>query len=175
MKKISIRNLIIVLLCFTLIILAVAFSIISAQLEGYKKKVEKFQVSFTEVAEDSSIKGGVVEPSCKTSISDEGYTLNMDFTLNNPQDEISYLITIKNTGTMKAKIVDVVSSPDYMNDKVANSSIKPITVTKTDISGMVLAPEEETTFKVLVIYNDTINKGIKKVPYKLSLITTSVK
>ena len=175
MKKISIRNLIIVLLCFTLIILAVAFSIISAQLEGYKKKVEKFQVSFTEVVEDSSIKSGVVEPSCKKSISDEGYTLNMDFTLNNPQDEISYLVTIKNTGTMKAKIVDVVSSPDYTNDKVANSSIKPITVTKTDISGMVLAPEEETTFKVLVIYNDTINKGIKKVPYKLSLITTSVK
>lgn len=173
MKKISIRNLIIALLCFTVICLAIGFCIISVELDNFKNKVEKFEVVFTDIIEDSSIKGGTEEPTCVTSINDDGYTLSMDFTLNNPLDEISYLVTIKNTGTLKAKIVDIVSTPDYINDKISSNYIKPISITKTDISGKILDPDEEATFKVLAVYNNSNIKGTKKISYKLSLISSS--
>ena len=164
MKKINIRNLIITLLCITVIILAIGYSVLAIRLDAYKNKKE---------SDESSVKGGTEEPECTTSINDDGHTLSMNFTLNNPKDEMAYTVTIKNTGTLKAKIIDIVSSPDYINDKLAINSIKPVSITKTDISGKILEPNEEATFKVLAVYNNG-GTGVKKIPYKLSLISSSV-
>lgn len=173
MKKINIRNLIITLLCITVIFLAVGYSILAVQLDNYKNKHDTFNVVFTNIKEDTIVKGGIEEPKGKTSINNDGHTIDMDFTISNPKDEISYIVNIKNNGTLKAKIIDIISSPDYMNDKIAINSIQPVTITKTDISGKILEPKEEATFKVVVIYNNN-TVGIKNIPYKLSLITTSV-
>lgn len=173
MKKINIRNLIITLLCITVIILAVGYSVLAIRLDAYKNKQEKYEVIFTDVSDDESVKGGNEEPECTTSINDDGHTISMNYTLNNAQDEMAYQVTIKNTGTIKAKIIDIVSTPDYINEKIAINSIKPVTITKTDISGKVLEPDEEVTFKVVAVY-DNPSSGVKKIPYKLSLITASV-
>lgn len=173
MKKINIRNLIITLLCITVIILAIGYSVLAIRLDAYKNKKESFEVLFTDVSDEGSVKGGKEEPECTTSINDDGHTLSMIYVLNNPQDEVAYTVTIKNTGTLKAKIIDIVSSPDYINDKLAINSIKPVSITKTDISGKILEPDEEATFKVLAVYNNG-GIGVKKIPYKLSLITSSV-
>ena len=173
MKKISIRNLIITLLCITVIILAVGYSVLAIKLDAYKNRKDSFEVLITDVSEEGSVKEGKEEPECNTSIDDDGHTLNMSFILNNPGDEIAEQVTIKNTGTLKAKIVDIISTPDYINDKVDINSIKPVTITKTDISGKTLEPDEEVTFKVLAVYNNP-SSGTKKIQYKLSLITSSV-
>lgn len=173
MKKINIRNLIITLLCITVIILAVGYSVLAIRLDAYKNKKESFEVIITDVSEEGAVKGGKEDPECTTSINDDGHTLSMNFTLNNPQDEVAYLVTIRNTGTLKAKIVDIISTPDYINDKVAINSIKPVNITKTDISGKILEPDEEATFKVLAVYNNG-GTGVKKIPYKLSLLTSSI-
>lgn len=175
MKKISIRNLIIALLCITIIFLAAGFCFISAKLDALKNKEEVFNVIFTKVEEETSVKGGTVEPNCEYSVNDDGHKLNMEFNMFNPIDELAYSITIENKGTMKAKIIDIISSPDYETDLTSLNSIKPVKITTTDISGKVLDPNEETTLKVVATYGQSSSKRNLKIPFKLSIVSSSTK
>lgn len=174
MKKIGIRNIIIALLCVTIICMAIGFSILSNQISNLKNKDYSFDVVVEEVKEATSVKGGITSPKCDYKINDDGHTLDMKFTLYTELDELAYNVIIENKGTMKAKIIDIISSPDYTNVKALSESIKPISITKTDISGKILAPGETTTIKVVARYNTSTTKGTKEIPYKLSLITQSV-
>lgn len=174
MKKISIRNIIITLLCITIICMAIGFSFLSTQIDTLKNRDISFNVVIDEAREATSVKGGVTSPKCNYIINDDGHTLDMDFTLYSELDELAYNIIIENKGTIKAKIIDIISSPDYANVKLLAESIKPVSITKTDISGKILAPGETTTIKVVARYNSSTVKGTKEVPYKLSLITQSV-
>lgn len=173
MKKISIRNLIIALLCVTVICMAIGFSILSVKLDKLKKKEEKFLVVFTKVKEDTSVKGGVKTPVGENSITNKGHTVNMKFTLYTPQDELAYNLVVKNKGTIDAEIIDLIAVPDYRNDSDDKNSINPVTVTTTDVKGKVLAPGEETIVKVVVIYKPSLKPTTKKIPYQLSLLTKS--
>ena len=173
MKKVSIRNLIIALLCLTIICLGTGFSFLSVKLETLESKKEIFDVVFTEVNGGTSVKGGGQEPIGLYSIDDDGHTLDMKFTLYNQLDELAYTITIENKGTMNAKIIDVVASPDYESDSRLVNLIRPIKLTTTDISGKVLAPNEETTLKVVAIFGQGSSNKTTTIPYKLSLIVAS--
>lgn len=172
-KKISIRNLIIILLCLTIICMAIGFSILSYRLDTLKNKEEVFDVVIDKVVEETFVKGSKESPSGKNSITNKGNTVNMQFNLYAPQDELAYTLTIKNKGTIKAEIVDLISSPDYINDSNEKNKISPVTITLTDISGKVLEPGEETIVKVVVIYNQTSNPKKLTIPYQISLLTKS--
>ena len=174
MKKIGIRNIIISLLCITIIFMAIGFSFLSSEIEILKNKDISFNVVIEEVKEATSVKGGVYSPKCNYKINDDGHTLDMDFTLYSELDELAYNVIIENKGTIKAKIIDIISSPDYTNIKILSDSIKPVSINKTDISGKILAPGETATIKVVARYNNSTTKGTKQIPYKLSLITQSV-
>ncbi|MBQ8132375.1 MAG: hypothetical protein IJ193_07790 [Bacilli bacterium] len=173
MRKISIRNLIIALLCVTVICMAVGFSILSIKLENLKKKEEKFLVVFTKVKEDTSVKGGTKTPTGENSITNKGQTVNMKFTMYSPQDELAYNLVVKNKGTLDAEIIDLIAVPDYVNDSDDKNSIYPVTVSTTDVKGKVLAPGEETMVKVVVIYNPVLKVTTRSIPYQLSLLTKS--
>ncbi len=170
MKKISIRNLIIVLLCITIIFMAIGYSVLSLRITRLKNKKESFNVVFTNVEEYTSVKGGSSTPTCKHHLKDQQHTLSMDFTLNNPQDELAYNITIENRGTIEAKIIDVKS---YLNDTTSQSFINSVKITKTDLSDKVLSPGEKTTLKVVATYLEGNDSGTKVVPYNLSVIASS--
>ena len=173
MKKVSIRNLIIALLCVTIIFLAIGFSILSIKLDNLKKKEESFLVVFTKVKEDTSVKGGTKTPVGENSITNKGQTVNMKFTLYAPQDELAYNLVVRNKGTLSAELIDLIAVPDYVNDSDDKNSIYPVTITTTDIKGKVLAPGEETNIKVVVTYKPSLKPTTKKIPYQLSLLTKS--
>lgn len=172
MKKISIRNLIIALLCITIIILSIGFGVLSIKLNNEKNKETSFKVVFTKVEEATFVKGGNTSPKIDNKIDLDGTRLNMNFSLYNPGDEIAITATIKNEGTIKAKLIDLVTTPDIKSSSI-KKSLEPITIQTTDISDKVLNPGESLEVRIVSIYNQTSNKKTYTIPYSLSIISQS--
>ena len=154
----NIKNVIIIILCITIISMGIGFIVLSVRLDGYRKEEEVFDVCFTNIKMLSSIKGGSKEPTGQLEIDSSGKILNMDFRLFKEHDEVDYEVTIKNKGTVEASIIKLFSSPDFRNKNVINE-IAPVTISISDISGKLLEPGEETTIKISAIYNPSLNLG----------------
>lgn len=168
-KPINIRNSVIVILCVTIITLAVGFIVLSIELETKKNQV--FDISFKKIDKVTSIRGGNIEPIGDIKILSEGKILDMNFTLSNVHDELIYKATIKNEGTISARIIDILETPEY--SKSLSTSIKPLSISYTDIEGKILEAGEETEIKISVVYNPTEKQGKKNISLKLGLITKS--
>lgn len=168
MKKISIRNIIITLLCITVILMAIGFIVMSQKLENIQKEEKNFNVVFTKIKEQTSIKGGKNTPSCQNQIQYQGHKINMNCTLYQPVDELSYTVTIKNQGSIKAEIVDVIKS-------IEDLEYKNIAIKTTEVAGKILEPEEEIDIKIVMTYQKVDNANKIQFPYELTLITKSVK
>ena len=78
-KLINIRNLIIVILCLTIISLGIGFAILSIELEERSDEKLIFDVSITDVKQNTSIKGGLNSPIAKHSISQKVQTAQENF------------------------------------------------------------------------------------------------
>lgn len=172
-KMINIRNSVIIVLCCTIIFLAFGFIIVSAELKHEKDSLSSFHVDFVKSLKVSSAKGSSVEPSSNTMIDDNGKVLHFHFTLNQVHDEIIYVATIKNQGTIPAKIVDLVETPNYQDEEVSKS-ISPVAIRLSDVVGKTLMPNEEVEVKVVVYYNASLKESRKiDFNYSLTLITES--
>lgn len=151
-KEKNIKNVIIVILCITIISMAVGFMVLSMRLEQYRNEEEVFDVRFKTVRLLSSIKGGEKDPVASFDIEETGKILDMSFQLFREHDEVDYEVTIKNEGTVNASIVKLFASPDFRSQEVIKE-MNPVTVSISDISGKILEPGEETTVKISAIYN----------------------
>lgn len=172
-KMINIRNNIIIVLCVTIILMAIGFVAISVKLKAYRDKEESFDVVFYDVVKKSTIKGSAKAPVGNVSIDSSGKILNMDFSLFAAHDELTYSIIIKNKGTLPAKIIKIHKNPDYSISTYKNL-IYPVSITTTDIEGKTLLPGDELEYKIVVYYNPSINKDVpKNFNYNLALITES--
>ena len=120
MKKISIRNLIIVLLCICIVFMALGFTILSMKLKQYKNANVTYDVSITGLQEERILKGGNTKPSYTYKIKNDGLTILTDNKLYNPNDEISYYIIIKNNGTIETEIINLSYSQDILNSNKTN-------------------------------------------------------
>lgn len=173
MKMIKNRNIVIIILCITIILMGIGFIFLSMELKHEKESADKFNVVFNSVTKQSSVKGSSKEPTSEVNISSAGKVLNMRFSLFAAHDELTYIIKIKNKGTLPAKIVDINKNPDY-DMETYKSLISPVTITTNDIEGRILEPKEEIDLKLVIYYNPSINKNINKnFDYNLSLITES--
>ncbi len=173
-KLLNLRNSIITILCITIICLGIGFIVMSTELKHSKDLKEKFDVSFVSVNKTSSVKSTDEEPIGNAQIIEKNKEIKMNFLLNSTHDEVVYTAIIKNKGTMSAKIVDVIESPDY-NDSLLKEIISPVTITITDIKGKVLKPNEEIELKIVVYYNPSQKEVTKKnITYKLGIIANSV-
>ena len=174
-KMLKLRNSIIVILCFTVICMAIGFSILSAKLENYEEQKPYFNVIFSEVKEETAAKGGSNAPKCQNSIVKSSKEVNMNCTLYAPHDELSYFVIIKNTGNIDATIVSIKESPNYQ-DETLNSTIYPVKISYTDVTGKILKPGEEITMKLYIKYPKPeilLNTYQRSLKYSLSLITSS--
>lgn len=173
-KMINIRNSVIILLCITIICMAFGFIVISLSLKNEKEKVSSFNVAFTKVKKTSSAKGSSIEPAGTWLIDSNKKILHMTFQLNAPHDELIYVATIKNNGTIPAKIIKVMESPDYQTEQMSKI-IQPVTIQLSDIEGKILNPKEEIELRMIVFYNPTTTDiSTKKIQYDLGLITESI-
>lgn len=172
-KMISFRNAIIAVLCVTIIFLSIGFIVLSLKLKELKEDVDSYDVTFMSVEKLSSIKGSNIEPVSNAKIIDGHKEIEMQVDMNYVHDEVIYVATIRNNGTMKAKIVDVMGSPDYTVEPY-KSALSPVTLTLSDVKGKVLEPNQEIELRITFNYNAS-NVPVKKVfNYKLGLITEYV-
>ena len=71
-KMINIRNNIIIVLCITIVLMAIGFIAISVKLKAYKDKEESFNVVFSDISKKSTIKGSTKSPVGEVSIESSG-------------------------------------------------------------------------------------------------------
>ena len=172
-KMISFRNAIIVILCITIIFLSIGFIVLSVKLKDLKEDVDSYSVTFMNVVKTSSVKGSSVEPSSTAKIVEEHKEIEFNFDMSYPQDEVVYVATIRNNGTMKAKIVDIMGSPDYTIDAYKNA-LAPVSLSLSDVKGKILEPNQEVELRISAIYNNTAQPVKKVFNYKIGLITEFV-
>ena len=173
-KLLNLRNSIITVLCITIICLGIGFIVMSTELKKAKDEQEKFDVSFVSVNKTSSVKSTDKEPIGKAEIVEKNKEIKMNFVMNSTHDEIVYTAIIKNRGTMNARIVDIIESPNY-NEKSIKSLISPVTIKVSDVKGKVIKPNEEIEIKITAYYNPSQQEVTQKnIDYKIGLITNSV-
>lgn len=175
MKKINIKTIIIILLSITTISMAIGFIVLSMKIDKLSHKEETFDVVITKIKDNGTVKGGIKSPTSTDSINSKGNNANINFNLYSPGDEINLSVVIKNKGTLKAEIIDLIGVPDYINDSTSKSKISPVEITSTDISGKTLSPNEETEVKISVIYDRDKESKTFQIPYQLYLLTKSSK
>ena len=115
-KMIHIRNSVIIMLCVTIICMGFGFIVLSVRYKAETEKISSYNVSFSDVRKSSSVRGSDIEPYGNIDITNNGLELDMSFVLNSSYDELSYIVTIRNSGTMPAEIVDIMASPNYQTD-----------------------------------------------------------
>ena len=170
-KMINIRNSIIIVLCVTIIIMGIGFVFLAMKLNNSSQDAV-FDISFIKTEEPSYIKGGKNSPSVKSSITNRGKEINLNFTLSTSYDQVVQTILIRNEGTLPAEIIDLKENPDYSND-LLSKSIEPITISHNDIIGTILNPGEEVELKVSAMYNESTINVNKNVQYQVSLVTAT--
>ena len=167
------QTIILIILCITILLLGIGYIFLSVALKKQYDKVNVFDVEFTDIQKYSSIKGSNIEPTGSIDITSEGTMLNCKFVLSSFNDELTYIVKIKNRGNIKAQIVKLVSSPDYSLDSFRNL-ISPVTISLSDIEGKTLDVNEEIELKISVYYNPSSKKASKKtIDYNLGIITKS--
>lgn len=167
------RNWIIITLCITIVFMATGFALLSMQLDENTNNKAIHDTSFVTINPRTPVQGGQKVPTSTASITNSGQTVNFEFLLYAPSDEISYRITIKNQGTIDAEIINLVEYPDYLNNSSASQSIYPVEVKHNNIIGKVLSPGEETELNVAATFNYKGLPNTIKVPYQITLITKS--
>ena len=137
-KMINIRNTIIIVLCITIVLMAIGFIAISVRLKSYRDKEERFNVVFYDVSKQNVVKGSSQSPVGQATIDSSGKILNMNFSMFATHDELTYTVTIKNTGTLPAKIIKIHKNPDY-DIEAYKQLIYPVNITTTDVEGRTLS------------------------------------
>lgn len=163
-KMLRMRNSIIVILCFTIICMAIGFSLLSIKLEKIKKEKPNFNIMFEKVIVNDNTKSN---SKCSNSIINSSKEVYMNCLLDEGY-QLSYSVVIKNVGNMDAQIISVVE-----NVLSSNSSTFPVKIKHSDLGGEVLKPNEEATLDVSFNYP----KGSLGVPqnfnYSLFLVASS--
>lgn len=175
-KYIKIKNTVIAALCVTVILMAAGYVVLSIKLDTIRNEKSTFEIVIKKVKKVSSLKGGSKDPIGDVRISKSQMMVDMEFVLYEPHDEMTYEIIVQNRGTMDATITDVIATPDFNDLKIA-SSYDPLSLTISSIDGKILAPGEEATIKVSVIYNPTKDAtllGKHTVSGKIGVITKSL-
>lgn len=137
------RNIIIITIIIIIIAMAVAYSAFATQLNinGQSKIVGEWNIKITGISAEN------VSPGCDAGTPKYSNTKAIfDAKLQKPGDTITYIITIKNAGTIDA----VLSSADFIPDNENGSPAISYEITNPAQS---LKAGTETTCKVQIIYN----------------------
>ena len=167
------RNWIIVVLCLTIVCMGVGFAVLSMKLENQNNTGSIFAVEFVKAEKRNQVQGGIQPPTITSSITDANQTINIEFNLYSPRDEIRYRITIKNTGNIEAEIINLIEKPDYATDSLAANSILPVKISHNNIVGKILPPGEEIELNIIAMFDYNAPQTSVKIPYQISIIARS--
>ncbi len=164
----------IIILCISVLIITLAFTIAIVKLAKVTKEKTDYKIEFISMNKLNPIQAGKYSPTSNATITNNGLSVDLSFDLYTPNDEITYLLKIKNVGKIKGKIVNIISVPDYFNDENTKLTIAPATIEINNITGKVLEPNEEITLKITATYNyrNTRSQAIN-IPIQISILTES--
>ena len=153
------KNILIIILCITIILLSIGYALIAIRLKEREATDKIYDVSITNIQEGTAIRGGEVLPTSKSDIINGNKTADFTFNLQNPGDTLTYIITIKNNGNLKAKIDGLAESPDYINNDDEASRIYP---------------GEEINLTITVEFSNSGTAKEIKTPYQVSILTSCI-
>lgn len=168
------KNILIIILCITIILLSIGYALIAIRLKEREATDKIYDVSITNIQEGTAIRGGEVLPTSKSDIINGNKTADFTFNLQNPGDTLTYIITIKNNGNLKAKIDGLAESPDYINNDDEASRISPVIINHNDITNQELNPGEEINLTITVEFSNSGNAKEIKIPYQVSILTSCI-
>lgn len=177
MKKNKKKNqMLVTILSMGIILITLCFLVLLMEYTKLKEGTPSFKIEVTKVERMTPIKAGTTSPKSNESITDNGLSVDMSVSLYHPNDEITYIITIKNTSDTKGKIVNIISQPDYIDNEKYLLDIYPAKVVMNNVSGKVLSPGESTTLKITYTYGyiESETYNAINIPYKISLLTQTV-
>ena len=175
-KKIKInKNVLINSLIIALILVSSCLILSMNRYNKLKEDTGNFKIEFVNVEKLNPIQAGAFSPSSNATIINNGLSLDMSFDLYTPNDEITYVATIKNVSKIKGKIVNIIRQPDYLNDQSSNDKIYPCKISMNNIVGKTLNPGEEVKINITANYQNSNRKakGIN-IPYEISILTQIV-
>ena len=162
-SRIKSRNVIIIVLCTTIVLLCLGFLSLSFKLQKYENEKNTFHIIMKKVEKNTFVKGGNNAPIGTYHMKNNGISLDMKFELFSPKDEIAYTITLVNTGTIPARIVDLAES----------QSTTQIAITHDKIAGKVLQPNEELPFSLVVLVDNKEKFTPTTMTYQLNILADS--
>ena len=149
MKKNKKKNqMLVTALSIGIIIITLCFLVLLMEYNELKAGASSFKIEITKIERMTPIKAGTISPKSNESITDNGLSLDMSVNLYHPNDEITYIVTVKNTSDIKGKIVNIISQPDYIDNEKYLLDIYPAKVVMNNISGKILSPGESATIKI---------------------------
>ena len=174
-KNIINKNILIDSLLVALILVSSCLILSIDRYNNIKSESSNFKIEFTNVEKLNPIQAGAFSPTSTETIINNGLSLDMSFDLYTPNDEITYVATIKNTSKTKGKIVNIIRQPDYLNDQSSIDKIYPCKISMNNIIGKVLNPGEEVKLNITANYqpSNIKSKGIN-IPYEISILTEIV-
>ena len=175
-KKIKInKNILINSLIIALILVSSCLVLSIDRYNNIKEETSNFKIEFVNVDKLNPIQAGTFAPTSTDTIINNGLSIDMSFDLYTPNDEITYVATIKNTSKTKGKIINIIRQPDYLNDQSSIDKIYPCKITMNNINGKILNPGEEVKLNITANYqpSNVKSKGIN-IPYEISILTEIV-
>lgn len=166
MNTIKTKNTTIIVLCITVICMVVGFIFLTMEWGKVNRDNPVFSVDIISAKQLTPIQGGNISPSINTSITNSNQTVTLNFNLHNPNDEIGCNLTIKNTGTITAEIINLIEKKDYIEDY-------PINIKYNNIIGKILEPGEEIELNILASFSQVGIPQDINIKYELNLIAKS--
>ena len=166
MKNIKVETIIILVLSITVICMGLGFIVINNKLKEEEKVKEKYEVKITKVIKNNTINGSKKTVDTDYNIIDNNKTVEISMNLKDSNDSISYTAIIKNTGTLPAKIDNIIERNNFDKSLV---SIK-----QSDIIGDTIEPKDEIELNIDIT---SPNKKLysKDLIHKVTILTSNIK
>lgn len=164
-EKIKLETTIILLLSITIVFVGIGFIYLSMKYNSVKKTKEKYEVNITKIIKGNVINGSNKHITTNSEITDNKKTAKFSLNLKNNKDSVSYIIVIKNTGSLSAQIDNIIERTNYSKDLV--------TIKYNDIVGEVIEPGDEIELELNVL---SPNKNIlsKDFIYQITILTSNI-
>ena len=165
-KQFSIHIIIIFVLSIAVISMAIGFIVINNKLKTEEKVKERYEVKISKVIKNNVINGSKKIVNTEYNIIDGNITVELSMNFKDKNDSISYTVIIKNTGTLPAKIDNVIERTNF--------DTRLLSIKYNDIIGDVIEPKDEIELNVDI---NVPNKKIfsKDLIYKLTILTSNIK
>lgn len=165
-KQFSIHIIIIFVLSIAVISMAIGFIVINNKLKTEEKVKERYEVKISKVIKNNVINGSKKIVNTEYNIIDGNKTVELSMNFKDKNDSISYTVIIKNTGTLPAKIDNVIERTNF--------DTRLLSIKYNDIIGDVIEPKDEIELNVDI---NVPNKKIfsKDLIYKLTILTSNIK